>query len=151
MGHLKMKKFKIIIAITVFTTSCVVQNPKYFSSVEQSQNEAYGYTPLEPVEIKNGPLESSINSSYYYFSRLRTTDGESLKIIGRSSFGNPHYKSTGIYNRYTEQPIGGGGMLLDRYVLTPANNPKDTIIIFINPYKKGETKIPKGLKFEKEK
>ena len=118
--------------------------------MEHSEDEDYGYISTQPVEIKNGPLESSINSSYYFISRLRTEDGESMKLIGRSSVRNPHYKSTGLNNRYTGQPIGGDGMFLDRYVLTPANNPNDTIIIFINPYKKGEIKIPKGLKFEKE-
>lgn len=147
-----MKRFKIIIAISVLATSCVVQNPKYFSSVEQSQNEDYGYTSMEPVKIKNGSLKSSINSSYYYLSRLRTEngDGDGLRLVGRSSVGNPNYKSTGLYNRYSGQPIGGSGMLLDKYFLTPANNPSDTIIIFINPYQKGEIKIPKGLKFVKE-
>lgn len=137
--------------MSVFATSCVVQNPKYFSSVEPAQNEDYGYTSTEPVEIKNGPLESSIHSSYYFMSRLRTEEGENLNLVGRSSVRNPNYQSTGLNNRYTGQPIGGGGMLLDRYVLTLANNPSDTIIIFINPYKKGKVKIPKGLKFEKER
>ncbi|MFT5337986.1 MAG: PBP1b-binding outer membrane lipoprotein LpoB [Luteibaculaceae bacterium] len=65
-----MKVFKIIIVISVFVSSCVVQNTKYFSSVEQTQNKDYGYTPMEPVEIKNGPLESSISTSYYSFREV---------------------------------------------------------------------------------
>lgn len=145
-----MKKLKILIVSSLLLTSCIVQNPIYFSSLEQSVEENYGYTRDEPVEIKNGTLESSINSSYYFLSRLRTESGDSLTLVGRASVSNPNYKSTGLSNRYTGQPIGGGGMLLDKYILTPANNSSDTIILFINPYTKGEVKIPQGLKFVKE-
>ncbi len=130
--------------------SCVIQNPKYFSSIEKSQSDYYGYSLNEPVAIKNGPLDRSINSSYYFLSRLRTENGDTLKLIGRESVRNPEYESTGIYNRFSGQQIGGGGPILDKYFLIPKKSSNDTIIIFINPYKKDKIKIPKGLLFENE-
>lgn len=141
---------KVLMASFVFLTGCIVQNTAYFSSITPSEDKDYGYTSKKPVEIKNGPLENSINSSYYFLSRLRTNNGGSLRIVDRASVINPNYKSTGLVNRHTGRPIGGGGMLLDRYVIVPVSSTLDTIIIYINPYKVGEVKTPKGLKFEKE-
>lgn len=53
-----------------------------------------------------------------------------------------------MYNRYTGEPLNGGGMILDQYNLKPENAPDTVIKIYINPYEKGIVLIPVGLKFE---
>ena len=53
-------------------------------------------------------------------------------------------------NIYTGEPLRyGTGPSLDLYILK-SENENDTIKIYINPYLKGEIKIPYGLRFEKE-
>ena len=65
--------------------------------------------------------------------------------------GNPNYKEPAINIRriYGEPLSYGTGPLLDLYILKPKNE-NDTIKIYINPYLKGDIKIPYGLKFEQE-
>jgi len=47
-------------------------------------------------------------------------------------------------------PVNNGtGFGIDLYLLKPENE-VDTIRIYINPYLKGEVKVPYGLEFEKE-
>ena len=133
-------------------TSCVTSNPKFFANVQKAEDLSYGYTAENPVTIKNADLGNSINSSYYYLSRLRTEKGNKLQLIMRYSVGNPSYKEPVIpmTNRYTGMPLNQGkGPLLDLYILKPENE-NDTIKLYINPYLKGEIKIPSGLLFEKE-
>ena len=135
-----------------FLTSCVVSNPKFFATPTPADVPTYGYTPENPVTIKNADLEHSIGSSYYYVSRLRTEKGNPLQLVMRSSVANPNYEksSIGLTNRSTGHPLNyGTGPLLDHYVFIPANE-TDTIHLYINPYLKGDVKVPVGLKFLKE-
>ncbi len=150
--RIKASILTYILAIGLLLTSCVVGNPKFFSATTQTDDPSYGYTPENPITIKNGDLYNSIGSSYYYLSRLRTEKGNKLKLIQRFSVANPNYKKPAIplTNRYTGQPLNyGTGPLLDLYILSPENE-NDTIKLYINPYLKGEIKIPVGLKFEDE-
>jgi hypothetical protein len=143
-------KIIILLGLILLVSSCVVSNQKYFAEIKPSEDKLYGYTAKNPVKIKNGELQTSIQSSYYFLSRLRTADGRGFKLIYRASVENPNYRSTPFTNRYTGMPIGSGGMILDEYHLIPIEGKPDTVIIFINPYVKGDIKIPMGLKFEKE-
>jgi len=130
---------------------CAVKNTKLFSLVEPSTDPTYGYTAENPITIKNADLGNSINSCYYYLSRLRTPDNNRLLLIQRFSVGNPNYEKPAIalQNRYTGRPLNyGTGPLLDLYILRPENK-QDTIKIYINPYLRGPIRIPVGLKFEK--
>ncbi len=149
----KIYSHLIFICLIVLSFSgCVIKNQKFFSTVDPSLDPTYGYTAENPVTIKNADLGSSIESSYYFLSRLRTSEGNKLKLIIRYSIGNPNYKKPPIalVNRFTGEPLNyGTGPLLDKYILKPENE-LDTIKIYINPYLKGIVKIPKGLKFEKE-
>jgi hypothetical protein len=133
-------------------TGCVVSNPKFFSTIEPGTDPSYGYTTKNPVTIRNGDLNNSIGSSYYYISRLRTKNGHMFKIISQSCVENPNYKKPAVplQNRFTGEPLRNGtGPLLDRYLLK-ADNETDTVTIYINPYHKGKVQIPGGLLFEKE-
>jgi hypothetical protein len=142
----------LLIFIGLFITGCAVNNPKFFSSIELTNDETYGYTAENPVTIKNADLYNSIGSSYYYLSRLRTEKGNKLQLIEKFSVNNPNYQKPPfpLQNRYTGQPLSyGTGPLLDLYILKPENE-TDTIRIYINPYLKGEIKVPNGLNFVKE-
>lgn len=151
---MKIKPYKLTLyfSLVIILTGCVVTNPKFFSETLPTDDPTYGYAPENPVAIKNADLNSSIGSSYYYLSRLRSEKGNKLELIKRSSVSNPNYKNptAPVTNRYTGQPLSyGGGPFLDYYTLLPKNE-KDTIKIYINPYLKGKIRVPVGLKFEKE-
>ena len=147
-----LKKQIAAIFVIGLLVGCATSNPKFFANVQKTEDKSYGYTAENPVTIKNADLGNSINSSYYYLSRLRTEKGNKLQLIMRYSVGNPNYKKPvmPMTNRYTGEPLNyGTGPLLDLYILKPENE-NDTIRLYINPYLKGEIKIPNGLRFEKE-
>ncbi len=149
-ANFKFIRFLILLGITL--SGCAVSNPKFFASIEPATDLTYGYTPENPVTIKNADLNKSIGSSYYYLSHLRTEQGNKLQLLERFTVENPNYKKPAVplQNRYTGQPLNyGTGPLLDLYILVPENE-SDTFRIYINPYYKGDIKIPNGLLFEKE-
>lgn len=149
---INLLKPTLFIVTGLILKGCAVSNPKFFSEIQSANDPSYGYSPGNPVTIKNANLYSSINSSYYYLSRLRTGKGNKLQLIQRYSVENPNYTKPAIPldNTYTGQPLNyGKGPMLDYYILKPENE-SDTIRLYINPYLKGEIKVPVGLKFEKE-
>ncbi|ARS35650.1 hypothetical protein [Pontibacter actiniarum] len=139
-----------VMCLTLF--GCVTSNQKLFSSVEPAKDPSYGYTAENPIAIKNTDLSSSVNSSYYFLSQLRSSNGNKLEIIRRYSVDNPNYTKAAapVVNQHTGAPLSyGTGPFLDFYMLKPVNE-ADTIKLYINPYHKGEIKVPVGLQFEKE-
>jgi hypothetical protein len=141
-----------ILAISLLFTSCAISNPKFFANPTNTDDQSYGYTVKNPITIKNSDLNNSIGSSYYFLSRLRTEKGNKLQLVQRYSVDNPAYKkpALSLTHRFTGQPLSyGTGPLLDYYILVPENE-TDTIKLYINPYLKGEVRIPFSLKFEKE-
>jgi hypothetical protein len=147
-----LKKQIVTIFATGLLASCATSNLNFFAKVQKTEDPSYGYTAENPVTIKNADLGNSINSSYYYLSRLRTEKGNKLQLIMRYSVENPNFKEPIIplTNRYTGVPLNyGKGPLLDLYILKPVNE-NDTIRLYINPYSKGVVKIPYGLEFENE-
>ena len=151
MKNVLKKQIAAILAIGLLT-SCVTSNPIFFAKVQKTEDTSYGYTIDNPVAIKNADLGNSINSSYYYLSRLRTEKGNKLQLIKRHSVENPNYKKPALplTNRFTGKPLNyGTGPLLDLYILKSVNE-NDTIRLYINPYLRGSVKIPYGLEFESE-
>ena len=141
-----------ILAIGLFLTSCIVSNPKFFSEVKSTEDPSYGYTAENPMAIKNTDLTTSIGSSYYYLWRLRTEKGNKFHVLERFTMDNPNYKKPAIpqKNKHTGPPlIYGKGVLIDGYILV-SENENDTIVLYVNPYLKGDVMIPVKLKFEKE-
>jgi hypothetical protein len=144
-------RISVISTMTILLMGCAINNAKFFSNTEPSTDATYGYTEKNPITIKNADLSNSINSCYYYLSRLRTSDNQKLLLIQRYSIDNPDFREPAItlQNRYTGQILNNGtGPLLDLYILTPEDK-SDTIKLYINPYLKSQIKIPMGLKFEK--
>ena len=147
-----MKITTLALLLGILLAGCVASNQSFFSTIAAATDESYGYTAGNPVTIKNADLNNSIGASYYYLSRLRTENGNRLKLIHRLSVDNPKYKqpAVAVQNRYTGQSLNNGkGPFLDLYILKPENE-ADTIKLYINPYAKGLVKVPVGLKFEKE-
>ena len=146
------KKQIVAILATGLLVSYATSNPKFFAKLQKTEDTSYGYTAENPIAIKNAGLGNSINSSYYYLSRLRSKNGNKLQLIMRYSVGNPNYEKPlfPVTNRYTGEPLNyGTGPLLDLYILKPVNE-NDTIRLYINPYLKSSVKIPCGLEFENE-
>lgn len=125
-------------------------NSKFFAGITKSEDASYGYSPENPITIRNGDLQKSINSTHYFISRLFTVKGNELQIVARGSVATPNYNNKASKLTYAGQPFSyGDGPLLDRYILTPVNE-TDTFALYINPYVKGEMKIPNGLIFKNE-
>ena len=79
------KQITILFAIGLLLAGCVMSNPKFFGNMQKTEDLSYGYTAENPVTIKNADLGNSINSSYYYLSRLRTEEGDKFQLIMRYS------------------------------------------------------------------
>ena len=147
-----LKTNRILILISLMITACTVSNPKYFSGLKKSNDHTYAYSSVNPVCIKKGDIYQSVDASYYFLSRLRTTRGEKLKLIKRVSVQNPVYKKPAFTfkNGFTGETLNyGKGPKLDVYYML-APDRTDTIRIFINPYIKGKLMVPAGLSFEYE-
>ena len=147
-----LKKQIVTIFFIGLLISCATSNLKFFAKVQKTEDLSYGYTAENPITIKNAGLGNSINSSYYYLSRLRTEKGNKLQLIIQCLVENPSYKKPAIQiiDRYTGTPLNyGTGPFLDLYILKPVNE-NDTIRLYINPYLKGDVKIPYNLVFENE-
>lgn len=140
-----------MVLVAFMCQRCAVSNAKLFQDVVPTDDKTYGYTEKNPVNVKNGGLESSIDASYYYISRLRTERGEKLKVLTRKSKPASGFKEYPMqpYSRRTGMPIGsGGGEIIDFYTLVTEDG-RDTISLYLNAYRKGPAKIPAGLVFEK--
>ncbi len=149
-----MKQFipiSVLLALLI-VSSCAVRNSKFFSKITESDESTYGYTPENPIMIRNHTLDKSIGSSNYYINCLRNSDGKKLQLVDQKIIVNPKYDSSLEYmdSHYTGEALSyGNGPTLDLYRLINEGQ-SDTINIYINTYVESEVKVPKGLKFKKE-
>lgn len=120
-----------IIYLFLSFNSCTVENHKLFSNALSTSDSTYGYTPMNPLLIKNGDMNSSMESENYFLRRLTTVNNERLIFVRRGSFINPNGKVKQIMDEYT-------------FVV---ENTKDTIRLYVNVYKKGIINVPMGLKY----
>ena len=120
-----------------------------FLRVSASTDSTYGYTDQNPLRMKHGNLGKSIGYSYDFLLGLKTTDDQTLKFVQRITVDNPKYKKP----KY--QSVNGGsgapvnGSQLDKYTFLTSRK-KDTVIIYVDVFHRGELKIPIGLKYEQE-
>src|SRR5688572_14396680 len=113
-----------------------------------STDSTYGYTAKNPLKMKKGNLEKSIGHSIDFLKGLRTEDNQKLELLQRFTISVPNYAApkAQLTNRYTGMPLSGKVGLLDEYNFVTSEK-KDTVIIYVDVYNKGELKIPKGLKY----
>lgn len=139
--------------LTIFATliffSTTVYGQKDFSKLTISVDSTFGYTNQNPLKLKKGNQGKSIDNSYKFLSGLKTLDNQSLTLLFRSTTDNPNYKEPAIKinNRFTGMPINGKLGLLDKYVFLTSNT-KDTVMLFVDIYNKGDLFLPVGLKYE---
>ena len=119
-----------------------------FSEVPESTDSTYGYTDTNPIKLKKGNPERSIGYSYDFLSGLATPDNKGLRFVQRYSVENPKNDKgeRQLNNRYSGKPMTGKGELLDKYVFV-THEKKDTLTIYVDIYRKGELRIPVGLKY----
>jgi hypothetical protein len=134
----------LALSLMLSLSACVVTTTQYFSRVKETTDSTYGYTIENPIMIKNGDLFSSNGAANYFLTRLSTLKGNYLINLRRETIRNPAYTPPDLSSRMPRTK--GNGPLLNVYYLVP-NNEADTIRLYINPYLKGQVKVPVGLKF----
>ena len=139
----------IAIIIVCLNTSFGQNN---FMKLDNSTDSTFGYTAQNPLKLKKGNPEKSIDYSYSFLSGLKTKDYQALIYLSRFTTSSPTYKEPAISlnNRYTGLPISGKSGLLDNYFFLTSVS-KDTISIFVYIYNKGTLMVPIGLKFQQPK
>jgi hypothetical protein len=138
-----------LIALVIFFSSQTLYAQKDFTQLPQSTDSTYGYTAENPIKIKKGNQEKSIRRSREFLRGLKTSDGQTLELIKRSSMANASYKKPAIdpINKFDHKPLSGNLGMLDKYVFITSAT-KDTLTLFIDIYNKGELFIPTRLKNE---
>ena len=111
-----------------------------FSKIPEATDSTYGYTDTNPLEMKKGNPGKSIGYSYDFLSGLATPDDKLLKFVQRSTVTNPKNEKHAV-------PPGDKAQLLDRYIFV-THERKDTLIIYVDIYHKGDLRIPIGLKYK---
>ncbi len=121
---------------------------KDFTKLTTSIDSTLGYTAENPLKLKKGNQQKSIDNSYKFLSGLRTLNNQTLTLLFRTSISDPAYTKPAIRinNRHTGVPINGKLGILDKYVFLTSNT-KDTITLFIDIYNKGSLFLPVGLKY----
>ena len=94
-------------------------------------------------------LIKSIGYSIDFLKSLTTDDDQKLQLLQRFTVGDPGYvkPKTQLTNRYSGMPMSGKLGLLDKYCFLTTEK-KDTVIIYVDAYNKGDLKILKGLKIK---
>ena len=118
-----------------------------FSGLTVSTDSTHGYTNKNPLKMKKGNWQKSVDYSIDFLESLSTQDNQRLELIQHFTVDDPNHvkPKTQLTNRYTGMPLSGKLGLLDRYHLVTSEK-RDTITIYVDIYNKGELKIPKGLK-----
>ena len=145
-------KFLIFaIFITLIFFSKVSHGQKDFKKLTSTTDSTFGYTADNPLKLKRGNQEKSIDNSHKFLSGLKTLDDQTLTFLFRLSIRDPAYKKPliGINDRQTGLPISGKLGMLDKYVFLTSNS-KDTIVLFIDIYNKGDLFLPVGLKYDQQ-
>lgn len=110
-------------------------NAQYYILTEQATDKHYAFTPGNPVRV--GGVSSGPANERRYLNSLLGPDNERIE----------YYRLGSCCPFDTPNGLMGGG-LLDKYQVY-WDNCKDTLIIYINMYDKGDLKIPVGLNARK--
>jgi len=145
------KPLHLTILLTLYFCTITVYGQKEFPKLAAATDSTFGYTNLNPLKLKKGNREKSIDNSYKFLSGLKTLDNQTLTLLFRASTKNPNFKEPIIRlnNRFDGMPISGKLGLLDKYVFLTSNK-KDTVTLFVDIYNKGDLFLPVGLKYEQQ-
>lgn len=137
-------KLYILLAFTLIGLTSYSQK---LSEAKPSNDSTFGYTSQNPIKLKAGNYNKSMDFSISYLKQLKTEDGQHLVLIRRGSVEDPNQsqKKPLLVNRYTGMPLNGKLGILDKYQFVTEQT-KDTLTLFVDIYNKGELLIPKGLK-----
>ncbi len=114
-----------------------------FSAMGVATDSTYGYTDTNPLRMKKGNFGESIGYSYDFLTGLSTTDDQTLKFVQRHTVDNPQYGDSGA-------PGASGAQKnrdeLDKDIFVTSRE-KDTVTIYVDIYRRGDLRIPVGLKY----
>lgn len=118
-----------------------------YSDAKAAVDSTFGFTSQNPIKLKNGNYNKSLQYSVGYLKQLKTEDGQQLILIRRGSVEDPNHsqKNPLLVNRYTGMPLNGKLGILDKYQFVTEKT-RDTLTLFVDIYNKGELLVPNGLK-----
>lgn len=139
---------RYILISLMISISCQVFSQKDFSTLVSSNDSTYGYSNMNPLKMKKGDQQKSVEYSIKFLKGLRTLDNYKLNYKMRYSVADPKYDRSSVHltNRFTGMPLNGKLWLLDEYIFLVSEK-MDTIRIYVDIYNKGDLFIPKGLKY----
>ena len=120
-----------------------------FLGLKTSSDSSYGYTAQKPLQLKKGNQQKSMVYAEKFLRGLKLQDGQTMTLISRVSTSNPKYQEPliKVKSRVTGMPLSGNIGMLDRYKFLTSTT-KDTLIIYVDVYNKGELQLPVGMQYE---
>lgn len=134
--------FLVVLIFSVLNSRC--QN---FFDLKEALDSTYGYSNQNPIKIRVGNQNKSLEYSIRFLQQLMTADGQNLLFFWRGSVSDPNYKQPLLRNRFTGMPLNGKLGILDKYIFITETK-KDTIILYIDVYNRGKLQIPQRLKLK---
>jgi len=139
---------KTICFIAILFVGCV-STKEFFTSLQQSEQDNYGYSKENPILIgEYNSWQKNADLAFIYLSKLKYND-KSLQCVLHATVYKPlnqPRKRKSIPTLYGT-PTSLGGMFLDLYVMVPRGT-TDTLKLYFNEEIQGEIKIPKKLQFD---
>jgi hypothetical protein len=80
---------KYILISLMISISCHVFSQKDFSTLVSSNDSTYGYSNMNPLKMKKGDQQKSIEYSIKFLKGLRTLDNYKLNYKMRYSVADP--------------------------------------------------------------
>jgi hypothetical protein len=145
--HRNRNLFRLSVGILLLLELPAFAQRITFAIPPAATDSAYGYIVEKPLQMKQRNADKSIPYTYTFLSGLRTTSGQKLNLVSRGSLENPRAQKGRIKNRFTGLPLGGNLGILDRYTFI-TDRTGDTVVLFVDLYKKGILQVPAGLVYE---
>ncbi len=105
-----------------------------FRITEISQDETYGYSPKNPIEVGGAAKREGALNERRFLNSLAGPNGEAVSY---------HRAGSCCPIKSKNDPFGFGSVMLDNYRVTWEGS-KDTVSIYINMYDYGTLKAPAG-------
>ena len=120
-----------------------------FTKLPVSADATYGHLPTNPIKLRKGDMGHSMANSTAYLAGLRTTDNQKLQPVARETIADPAYVKPAIQLtvRATGLPASGKLGLLDKYVFVTSAS-RDTVVLYVDIYNRGQLALPTGFKYE---